>query len=71
MEATKVPQVQRQVVAIDDVKPGDIVYISTKEDASAYLILDVGKPFILFENQRTHFANLYRPTVLYKDVVCQ
>lgn len=71
MEATKIPTVQRQQVAIEDVKPGDVVFISTKEDAPSYLVLDVGKPFILFENQRTHFANLYRPTVLYKDVVCQ
>ena len=70
MEVTKVPHVERQVVAIEDVKPGDVVYISTKEDAPSYLVLDVGKPFILFENQRTHFANLYRPTLLYKDVVC-
>lgn len=71
MDVTKVPQVQRQVVAIEDVKPGDVVYLSTKEDAPSYLVLDVGKPFILIENQRTHFASMYRVTILYKEVVCQ
>lgn len=71
MEATKVPQMTRVIVPLEQVKPGDVIYISQKADSPSYLVLDVGAPFILIENQRNHFANLYRPTTLYKEVVCQ
>lgn len=56
------------VVSVDTLKPNDVIYISKKEDACPYLVLDVGVPFILIENMKTHFANMYRPTIIYKEV---
>lgn len=53
-------------VSLDSVTIGDTVYISDKDEATAYVVLDKGTPFILIENMRTHFANLYRPQVIYK-----
>lgn len=68
METTKIPNRTKVQVAITDVKPNDVIYLSNKDDAQAYLVLDTGNPFILIENMRTHFANLYRPTYIYKEV---
>lgn len=55
-------------VAVTDVKPGDTVYISNTEKSVPYYVLDVGAPFILIENTRTHFASMYRVVDnLYKE----
>lgn len=59
---------ERVEVTIDSLKPGDVVYISNKEDATPYQVLDTGKPFILIENMKSHFANMYRPVHIYKDL---
>lgn len=54
-------------INLEDVKRGDVIYLSKKDDATPYTVLDIGTPFILIENMRNHFANLYRPTVIYKE----
>lgn len=54
-------------VNLEDVKRGDIIYLSKKDVATPYSVLDIGTPFILIENMRNHFANLYRPTIIYKE----
>lgn len=63
------PNLNRSKVAVnlEDVKRGDIIYLSSKPDAIPYNVLDIGTPFILIENMRNHFANLYRPTIIYKE----
>ena len=61
LNRTKVP------VNLDDVKRGDIIYLTSKVDATPYSVLDIGSPFILIENLKNHFANLYRPSVIYKE----
>lgn len=48
-------------VPLESVKALDVVFLS-EEDDTPYLVLDKGTPFILIENQKTHFATLYRPT---------
>lgn len=58
------------VVSIDSLKPNDVIYLSSKDDATPYSVIDVGNPFILVENMKTHFGSLYRPTIIYKEV-CQ
>lgn len=68
---TTIPTVKREVVPLESLKSGDVIYLSNKKDATSYVVLDVGSPFILIENLRTHFANLYRPTIIYKEVICQ
>lgn len=56
-------------VAVTEVKPGDTVYLSNTEKSSPFYVLDVGSPFILIENTRTHFASLYRVVdSLYKEM---
>lgn len=68
MEITNInPSRKKVLVQVEDVKPGDLVYLSSKDDAQAYSVLDVGKPFILIENLKSHFCNLYRPINLYKE----
>lgn len=62
--------VQKVIVSLDTVKTGDVIYISNKPGSTSYLVLDVGTPFILIENMKTHFASLFRPTIIYK-AVCQ
>lgn len=53
-------------VSLDSLNVGDIIYISTREDAVSYTVLDKGNPFILIENNKSHFCNLYRPNIIYK-----
>lgn len=56
-------------VAVTDVKPGDTVYISNTDKSVPYYVLDVGTPFVLLENIRTHFASMYRVVeFLYKEL---
>lgn len=66
---TNVPVLSKVSCKIEDLQPGDVIYISNKPDAVPFTVLDVGSPFILIENMKSHFANLYRPTVIYKEVV--
>lgn len=55
-------------VAVTDVRPGDTVYISNTDKSIPYFVLDVGNPFILIENTKTHFASMYRVVDnLYKE----
>ena len=64
-----IPTVQRTAVSLDTVQRGDVIYLSSKDDAVPYQVLDIGAPFILIENMKTHFGNLYRVTgPLYKDL---
>lgn len=56
----------RTAVSLDSLNIGDIIYLSLKEDAVSYTVLDKGNPFILIENNKSHFCNLYRPNVIYK-----
>lgn len=63
-----IPNRKRTAVPLDQVNIGDVVYISDKADATPYQVLDKGTPFILIENMRSHFANLYRPTILFKEI---
>ena len=55
-------------VSLDSLNVGDIIYISNKEDAVSYTVLDKGNPFILIENNKSHFCNLYRPNIIYKTI---
>lgn len=55
-------------VAAADVKAGDTIYISNKENSVPYYVLQAEQPFALIENTRTHFASLYRLTgSVYKE----
>lgn len=56
-----------KVVEPKDVQRGDTIYIEKKEDATPYLVIDIGSPFILIENLHTHWAGLYHFTTLYKS----
>ena len=55
-------------INIDSLQIGDIIYLSDKEDAVSYTVLDKGNPFILIENNKSHFCNLYRPSIIYKNI---
>lgn len=61
MEAKK-----KMAVNVDSLQIGDVIFLSDKEDAVSYTVLDKGNPFILIENNKSHFCNLYRPNVIYK-----
>lgn len=58
----------KTAVNLDSLNIGDVIYLSDKEDAVSYTILDKGLPFILIENNKSHFCNLYRPNVVYKSL---
>lgn len=49
-------------VSLEETQIGDTVCINDAEDATPYVVLDKGTPFILLEDINTHFAHLYRPT---------
>lgn len=68
MENLNVPNRQRVIVTLDQVNIGDVIYLSQKPDATPYQILDKGNPFVLIENMKSHFANMYRPTTIYKEI---
>lgn len=71
MENT-IPKIQRVVVNNDSIKVGDTIYLSTSEKSPAYTVLDVCLPFMMLENHRTHFCNMYRcVTPIYKEELCQ
>lgn len=62
-------------VKVDDLKPGQKVFISSSAD-ECYLVLDVGHPFILLENLETHWAGLYHPVddlylAVDAEVICE
>lgn len=44
----------------DDILPGMKVYLTNDGKSDEWTVLDVGVPFILIENLKTHFASLYR-----------
>lgn len=62
--------IKMQFVEVDPatVKPGDTIYVSNNEKSVPFMVLDVGNPFFLIENTRTHFASLYRAVKFYKEV---
>lgn len=47
-------------VSVSNLKSGDIIYVSKTEKSVPFEVIDVGAPFILIENVKTHFASLYR-----------
>lgn len=53
-------------INVDNVQIHDVVYTEDTPDATPYTVLDKGNPFILIENNKTHFAYLYRAVSLYK-----
>lgn len=57
---------KKTAVNVDSLQIGDVIFLSDKEDAVSYTVLDKGNPFILIENNKSHFCNLYRPNVIYK-----
>lgn len=59
---------KKTTVNVDSLQIGDIIFLSDKEDAVSYTVLDKGNPFILIENNKSHFCNLYRPNVIYKKI---
>lgn len=61
-------KITRTSVNIDALQIGDIIFLSDKEDAVSYTVLDKGNPFILIENNKTHFCDLYRPKIIYKNI---
>ena len=61
-------KITRTPINLDSLQIGDIIYLSDKEDAVSYTVLDKGNPFILIENNKSHFCNLYRPNVIYKNI---
>lgn len=64
-----IPTVQRTAVTLESVIRGDVIYLSPKDDATPYQVIDLGSPFILIENLKSHFGYLYRVTgPLYKDL---
>lgn len=66
--AKKTKKTNFKVVDAKDVQRGDTIYIENKEDATPYLVIDIGSPFILIEDLHTHWAGLYHFTNLYKAV---
>lgn len=58
----------RVAVTVDSLNIGDIIFLSDKEEAVSYTVLDKGNPFILIENNKSHFCNLYRPNIIYKSM---
>lgn len=59
---------KKTAVNVDSLQIGDIIFLSDKEDAVSYTVLDKGTPFILIENNKSHFCNLYRPSIIYKNI---
>lgn len=49
----------REAVAVSELQPGAVVYTNASENAQSYIVLDIGHPFILIENTKSHFATLY------------
>lgn len=67
----KIPTVQRVATSVSELKVGDVIYLSSKSYAIPYQVLDIGSPFILIENMKSHFANLVRiVNPIYKEL-CQ
>lgn len=60
---------QKTEITVSDLKAGDVIYVHPTENATPYLVLDVGHPFILIENMKSHFASLYRPEKVYKQII--
>lgn len=47
---------------------GDRVFVENDLDGVEYVILDLGDPFILVEDETTRFAYLHRVNKLYKKI---
>lgn len=59
-ETTTVVKKEFTEVSVSNLKHGDIIYVSKTEKSVPFVVIDVGAPFILLENTKTHFASLYR-----------
>lgn len=60
-------EITRVDVSISEISRGDVIYLS-KTGKDRWLVIDVGQPYILIENLRTHFATLYHAiSNLYKE----
>lgn len=68
MSTLNIPSKKKVVVPFEQIEVGDVVYLSDKDSATPYSVLQKGAPFILIENLKTHFGSLYRPTLIYKEV---
>lgn len=68
METKNNETTEKTFVAIsaETVQIHDTVFTENTPGATAYTVLDKGNPFILIENNETHFAYLYRAVKLYK-----
>lgn len=56
-------------VSASEVKPGDTIFVKNTDNAQSYYVIDVGAPYILIENTKTHFGSFYRITdVVYKEM---
>lgn len=58
--ATPVAKREFTEVSVSNLKHGDIIYVSKSEKSVPFEVMDIGAPFILLENTKTHFASLYR-----------
>lgn len=58
----------RVEVSVDVIRRGDFIFLSTSPNATPYLVIDVGNPFILIENTKTHFVSMYRAIKIYKPI---
>lgn len=58
--ATPVAKKEFTEVSVSNLKSGDIIYVSKTEKSVPFHVIDVGAPFILIENVKTHFASLFR-----------
>ena len=55
-------------VNLKNVMIGDRVFVENDIDGVEYVILDLGDPFILVEDETTRFAYLHRVNKLYKKI---
>ena len=55
-------------VNLKNVMIGDRVFVENDLDGVEYVILDLGDPFVLLENETTRFAYLHRVNKLYKKI---
>lgn len=62
--------ISMQFVKVDPatVQRGDTIFVSTTPKSVPYFVIDIGNPFFMLENSRTHFASLYHAGDMYKQV---
>lgn len=61
--------ISMQFVEVDPttVQRGDTVFVTNHPTKSIpFFVIDIGNPFFMLENSRTHFASLYHAGKMYK-----